>query len=60
MESDVGGIYERVKKMKAEPMLHFTATNSIPASLAMGNNLEEKWLFTTIRTQPAKEGRSVL
>jgi len=44
--------------MKAESILTFTATNSIPASLAMGNNLEEKWLFTTIRTQPAKEDES--
>jgi len=38
MESNVGGIYEQVKKMIAEPMPTFTKTNSIPTSLAIGNN----------------------
>jgi len=37
MEPHVGGIYERVKNMKAVPMQTFTTTSSIPASLAIGN-----------------------
>jgi len=49
MESDFGGMYKQVKKMKAEPILTFTATNSVPASLATGNKSEEKLLFAVIR-----------
>jgi len=38
MEPDVEGIYEQVKKMKAEAKLTLTSTNSIPAPLAIGNS----------------------
>jgi len=46
--------------MSAVSMQTFTVTNTIPASLAIGNKSEENVVFTSIRKPPTKEGRSIL